>query len=67
MKELAKTYPQYGWEKNAGYGTKDHIKAIEQYGITSIHRRSYAPIKRFLEGQSVAPVKKVAQEQLSRL
>ena len=39
MKELAKTYPQYGWEKNAGYGTKDHIKAIEQYGITSIHRQ----------------------------
>ncbi|MBR6730961.1 MAG: ribonuclease HII [Alphaproteobacteria bacterium] len=67
MKELAKTYPQYGWEKNAGYGTKDHIKAIEQYGITSIHRRSYAPIKRFLEGQNVAPVKKGAQEQLSLL
>lgn len=53
MKELSKSYPQYGWDKNAGYGTKEHINAIEKYGITSIHRRSYAPIKRYLEGQSV--------------
>lgn len=66
MKELSKTYPQYGWEKNAGYGTKEHIEAIEKYGITSIHRRSYAPIKRFLAGENVAP-KKEKQEQLSLL
>ncbi len=66
MKELAKTYPQYGWDKNAGYGTKEHIQAIEKYGITDIHRRSYAPIKRFLEGQNVAP-KKEGQKQLSLL
>lgn len=66
MKELAKTYPQYGWEKNSGYGTKEHIEAIEKYGITSIHRRSYAPIKRFLDGQNVAP-KKEKSQQLSLL
>lgn len=67
MKELSKTYPQYGWEKNSGYGTKEHIEAIEKYGITSIHRRSYAPIKRFLEGESVAPSKDKKNQQLSLL
>lgn len=48
MKDLAIRYPQYGWDKNAGYGTKEHIAAIEQYGITPHHRRSYAPIKTYL-------------------
>lgn len=67
MKELAKSYPQYGWDKNAGYGTKEHIQAIEQFGITDIHRRSYAPIKRFLEGQNVAPSKEKKSKQLSLL
>lgn len=49
MKELAKAHPEYGWDRNAGYGTKEHILAIEKYGITPIHRRSYAPIKKYLE------------------
>ncbi len=46
---LAAQYPQYGWDKNAGYGTAEHIAAIEKYGITLEHRRSYAPIRRYLE------------------
>jgi ribonuclease HII len=45
MKDLAKTYPQYGFEQNMGYGTKEHIHAIHQYGITPYHRKSFAPIK----------------------
>ena len=49
MTEMAHLYPQYGWEKNAGYGTKEHIEAIEKYGITPFHRRSYAPIKKYLQ------------------
>lgn len=49
MKEMAKSHPEYGWEKNAGYGTKEHIMAIEKYGITPMHRRTYAPIRRYLE------------------
>ena len=57
MKEMAKSYPQYGWDKNAGYGTKEHINAIEKYGITSLHRRSYAPIKRYLEHKPVVEKK----------
>ncbi len=48
MQELAKEYPQYGWDKNAGYGTKTHIEALEKYGITPHHRKTYAPIARLL-------------------
>jgi ribonuclease HII len=45
MKELGERYPAYGFEKHMGYGTKQHLEAIEQYGILPEHRRSFAPIK----------------------
>ncbi len=45
MEEIDSEFPQYGWLKNAGYGTKDHISAIEKYGICKYHRMSFAPIK----------------------
>lgn len=48
MKELSAHFPQYGWDKNMGYGTQEHIDAIRQYGITPYHRRSYAPIQTYL-------------------
>lgn len=48
MQELAIAYPAYGWDKNAGYGTKIHIEALQKHGVTPHHRRSYAPIKAFL-------------------
>lgn len=48
MSEMAKQYPYYGFEKNAGYGTKAHIEGLRQYGVTPQHRRSYRPIKEFL-------------------
>lgn len=48
MTELAKEFPYYGWEKNAGYGTKVHQDGLETHGICIHHRKSYAPIKRFL-------------------
>lgn len=48
MQELAKEYPQYGWEKNAGYGTADHIAALHQYGVTPHHRKTYKPIQELL-------------------
>lgn len=38
-------YPEYGFAKNKGYPTKMHMEAIEKYGITSIHRRSFAPVR----------------------
>jgi len=48
MKKLAKKYPQYGFEKHKGYGTKQHLKAIKRFGICSEHRRGFKPIKQFL-------------------
>lgn len=49
MQNLAKEYPNYAFEKNAGYGTALHISALKQYGITPEHRLSYKPIKQLLE------------------
>lgn len=46
MKELAKKYPGYGFEKHVGYGTAAHQKAMEELGLTPEHRRSFAPVKK---------------------
>lgn len=43
MEKIAKDYPQYGWDRNMGYPTKEHIEAIRQYGYTPWHRRSFHP------------------------
>ena len=43
--EWAKLWPQYGFDKNRGYGTKVHLDAIKTFGATPIHRRSFEPIK----------------------
>ena len=48
MTDLSKKYPEYLWEKNAGYGTKEHLLAIKKCGITSIHRKSFKPIHNIL-------------------
>jgi len=44
MKEYDEKWPMYGFAKNKGYPTKAHMEAIEQYGITEIHRRSFGPV-----------------------
>lgn len=41
MEKLDEEYPQYLWQKNAGYLTKEHISAIKKYGITPYHRKSF--------------------------
>ena len=41
MRQWDEVYPQYGFSKHKGYGTKMHIEAIKQYGLTPIHRRSF--------------------------
>ncbi|MDN5216602.1 ribonuclease HII [Fulvivirgaceae bacterium BMA12] len=41
MEKLANRYPEYGWDKNAGYPTKAHRQAIEKFGPTLYHRRSF--------------------------
>ncbi|MCI5775824.1 MAG: ribonuclease HII [Aerococcus sp.] len=49
MCEYAKHYPEYHFDQNFGYPTKAHLQAIERYGITPIHRRTFAPIKNIIE------------------
>lgn len=41
MKQIHEEFPQYGWDKNKGYGTLQHRKAIEEFGLCKYHRRSY--------------------------
>ena len=41
MRNLAKEYPQYGWDRNMGYPTKEHIDAIIRHGYTPYHRKSF--------------------------
>tara|TARA_R110000868_G_scaffold262401_2_gene521032 strand:- start:14409 stop:15026 length:618 start_codon:yes stop_codon:yes gene_type:complete len=49
MADLAKDYPHYGWERNAGYGTKLHQEGLALYGVTDHHRKSFKPIQALLE------------------
>lgn len=46
MRKIAEEYPQYGWQHNMGYPTREHYAAIEQYGITPYHRQSFTLHKR---------------------
>jgi ribonuclease HII len=48
MADLAATYPAYGWRRNAGYGTAEHLAALRSHGPTSHHRRSFAPVRAVL-------------------
>ena len=59
MAEAAQHWPEYGWERNAGYGTKSHMAALHANGPTPFHRRSFRPVSQMLwQGQSGTPVKK---------
>ncbi len=49
MCKLSEQYPFYGWEKNAGYGTAGHHRAIAIHGITPYHRISFAPIAKYVK------------------
>ena len=43
---LSKKFEDYGWNTNAGYGTKEHLKAIKKFGITKLHRKTFSPISK---------------------
>lgn len=49
MREYAVQYPEYAFENNKGYGSAEHYRALEQYGLTPIHRRSF--LKKLLEDE----------------
>ena len=46
--KMSKKYTEYSWDKNAGYGTKDHLSAIKKFGITKHHRKTFQPIHNIL-------------------
>ena len=48
LSKMSKKYKKYFWDKNSGYGTKDHIKAIKKFGITKYHRRTFQPVHNIL-------------------
>jgi len=49
MIEYAKEYPEYGFDRNMGYGTKEHLNALKRYGVCDIHRRSYRPVAKCIK------------------
>ena len=56
MVDLAQQHPGYGWERNAGYPTRDHLAALRDLGPTPHHRRSFRPVHNILyQDKSVNP------------
>lgn len=53
MKEYHDVYPEYGWDTNTGYGTQAHIEAIKNFGVCEHHRKSFKPIKEFIQKQQL--------------
>lgn len=48
MEKYHGEYPEYNFKKHMGYGTKEHLEAIEKFGIRAIHRKSFSPIKEYI-------------------
>jgi ribonuclease HII len=48
MREMALEFPQYGFERHQGYGTKEHLEALQTHGPCRIHRRSFQPVSQLL-------------------
>ena len=51
MEKMDVKYPNYGFKKHKGYGTKAHMEALEKYGPCEIHRKTYAPVSKFFSKQ----------------
>ena len=48
MVKLHKKYPQYGFDRHKGYGTKKHLRALKKHGPCEIHRRSFGPVRKVI-------------------
>lgn len=57
MAELDAIYPEYGFSKHVGYGTAAHQKAMEEFGLTPEHRRSFSPVREIAEDKNTAKLK----------
>lgn len=58
MIKLAEKYPEYGFNNHVGYGTKSHVEAIYQYGLTPEHRQSFEPCKSLSGFEPIKPIHK---------
>ncbi len=52
--ELDKTYPMYDFKHNKGYPTRKHVEAIYKYGITPFHRKTFSPVKEYLNNKELS-------------
>ena len=52
MRDIAERYPAYGFAKHKGYGTKEHLEAIQRWGVTPHHRRSFSPVRSALADEA---------------
>ena len=48
MVEASQAHPHYGWDRNKGYGSKEHMEALRLHGPTPLHRRSFAPVSQMV-------------------
>ncbi len=55
MAKLAEAFPGYGWERNRGYGSREHLDALDRLGLTPHHRTSFAPVRMRRDGIAGAP------------
>ena len=62
MREYAERYPEYSFERHAGYGTKEHVAALEQFGPTPIHRKTFEPVKSLLRAREVGKARESGDE-----
>ena len=52
MEEIDLEFPSFNWKKNKGYGTKEHLNALENHGPTKYHRKSFSPVRKMLSLRS---------------
>ncbi|MCD8340214.1 MAG: ribonuclease HII [Burkholderiales bacterium] len=57
MNKLALKYPQYGFDKHAGYGTAVHLRALRKYGPCPEHRKTFRPVSELISPQSISTAK----------
>jgi len=53
MTRLAARYPEYGWDRNSGYATREHRAAMRAYGLTPFHRRSFPAVHATIAGEQL--------------
>ena len=54
ISKMSKKFVKYGWNKNSGYGTKQHLKAIKKFGVTKHHRKTFVPIHNILRFKKIS-------------